>query len=141
MFDVLGRFLHLGVDTYSFVSALNGVLAQRLVRVICSHCKEVDQDAHEAFTQSNKVEQGTVFYKGIGCPHCRGTGFKGRRAISELLLLDDELRELIIARAPIRTLKNAAQTKGTVFLRDAAVQAVCAGWTAVDEIDRVTFAQ
>lgn len=141
VFDVLGRFLHLGVDTYSFVSALNGVLAQRLVRVICPKCKEMDQDTHEAFIESNNLEQGAVFYKGKGCPHCRGTGFKGRRAISELLLLDDELRELIIARAPIRILKSTAQAKGTVFLRDAAVQAVCSGWTTVDEINRVTFVQ
>jgi general secretion pathway protein E len=141
VFDVLGRFLHLGVDTYSFVSALNGVLAQRLVRVICPQCKEVAQESYDAFIQSNHLERGAVFFKGKGCAHCRGTGFKGRRAISELLILDDELRELIIARAPIRILKNTAQAKGTVFLRDAAVQAVRSGWTTIDEIDRVTFAQ
>jgi general secretion pathway protein E len=113
--DVLGRFQHMGVDTYNLVSALNGVLAQRLVRVFCTSCK------------------------GQGCGSCRGTGFKGRKAIGELLVLNDELRELIIARAPARKLKEAAQAAGTVPLRDAALQLVTAGETTLEEINRVTF--
>ena len=113
--DVLGRFQHMGVDTYNLVSALNGVLAQRLVRVFCKACK------------------------GAGCGECRGTGFKGRRAIGELLVLNDELRELIIARAPARKLKEAATAAGTVPLRDAAMQLVNAGETTLEEINRVTF--
>ncbi|HJT62693.1 MAG TPA: GspE/PulE family protein [Burkholderiales bacterium] len=113
--DVLGRFQHMGVDAYNLVSALNGVLAQRLVRVLCKACH------------------------GKGCPDCRGTGFKGRRAIGELLVLNDELRELITARAPARKLKDAARAAGTVPLRDAALALVEAGETTLEEINRVTF--
>jgi general secretion pathway protein E len=113
--DVLGRFQHMGVDSYNLVSALNGVLAQRLVRVFCKACK------------------------GQGCGECRGTGFKGRRAIGELLVLNDELRELIIARAPARKLKEAAKAAGTVALREAAMALVNAGETTLEEINRVTF--
>jgi general secretion pathway protein E len=113
--DVLGRFQHMGVDSYNLVSALNGVLAQRLVRIFCRACKAK------------------------GCGECRGTGFKGRRAIGELLVLNDELRELIIARAPARKLKEAASAAGTVALRDAALQLVNAGETTLEEINRVTF--
>jgi general secretion pathway protein E len=145
VFDVLGRFLHLGVDTYSFVSALNGVLAQRLVRVICTHCKEphaVELEVlEETLGKGTEMNLGQVqLFKGKGCGMCRGTGYKGRRAISELLVLDDEMREVIIARAPIRALKELARNKGTVFLRDAAVQAALAGWTSLDEVNRVAFA-
>jgi general secretion pathway protein E len=113
--DVLGRFQHMGVDTYNLVSALNGVLAQRLVRVLCKTCQ------------------------GKGCGECRGTGFKGRKAIGELLVLNDELRELIAARAPARKLKDAARAAGTVPLRDAAMALVQAGETTLEEINRVTF--
>jgi general secretion pathway protein E len=113
--DVLGRFQHMGVDSYNLVSALNGVLAQRLVRVLCKACH------------------------GKGCGECRGTGFKGRRAIGELLVLNDELRELITARAPARKLKDAARAAGTVPLRDAALALVEAGETTLEEINRVTF--
>jgi general secretion pathway protein E len=113
--DVLGRFLHMGVDTYNLVSALNGVLAQRLVRVLCKECRSQ------------------------GCGACRGTGFKGRRAIGELVVLNDELRELIVARAPARKLKEAARAAGTVPLRDAAMALVQAGETTLEEINRVTF--
>ena len=113
--DVLGRFQHMGVDAYNLVSALNGVLAQRLVRVFCKACK------------------------GNGCGECRGTGFKGRKAIGELLVLNDELRELIMARAPARKLKEAARAAGTVPLRDAALALVEAGETTLEEINRVTF--
>ena len=113
--DVLGRFQHMGVDTYNFVSALNAVLAQRLVRTFCKACK------------------------GKGCGECRGTGFKGRRAIGELLVMNDELRELIIARAPVRRLKEAARAAGSVTLREAAQALVAGGETTLEEINRVTF--
>ena len=113
--DVLGRFQHMGVDSYNLVSALNGVLAQRLVRIFCRTCK------------------------GQGCGDCRGTGFKGRRAIGELLVLNDELRELIVARAPGRKLKEAASATGTIVLREAAMELVNAGETTLEEINRVTF--
>jgi general secretion pathway protein E len=113
--DVLGRFQHMGVDTYNFVSALNAVLAQRLVRTFCKACK------------------------GKGCPECRGTGFRGRKAIGELLVMNDELRELIVARAPARKLKEAAQAAGTIPLRDAALALVQSGESTLEEINRVTF--
>jgi general secretion pathway protein E len=113
--DVLGRFQHMGVDSYNLVSALNGVLAQRLVRVFCRSCR------------------------GKGCGECRGSGFRGRKAIGELLVLNDELRELIIARAPARKLKEVAAAAGTVPLRDAAMQLVQSGETTLEEINRVTF--
>jgi general secretion pathway protein E len=113
--DVLGRFQHMGVDAYNLVSALNGVLAQRLVRVFCKSCLA------------------------RGCNECRNTGFKGRKAIGELLVLNDELRELIIARAPARKLKEVARAAGTVPLREAALRLVDAGETTLEEIDRVTF--
>jgi general secretion pathway protein E len=114
-FDVLGRFMHMGVDPYNLVSALNAVLAQRLVRVFCTSCK------------------------GRGCAQCRGSGFKGRKAIGELLVLNDELRELIIARAPARKLKEVARAAGTTPLREAAMRLVNNGETSLEEINRVTF--
>ncbi|MGQ0544180.1 MAG: GspE/PulE family protein [Betaproteobacteria bacterium] len=114
-FDVLGRFLHMGVDPYNFVSALNAVMAQRLVRVICKSCLS------------------------RGCKDCRNTGFRGRKAIGELLVLNDEMRELIIARAPARKLTDAARAAGTVPLREAAMRLVERGETTFEEINRVTF--
>jgi general secretion pathway protein E len=113
--DVLGRFQHMGVDTYNFVSALNAVLAQRLIRTFCKTCM------------------------GKGCASCRGTGFRGRKAIGELLVMNDELRELIISRAPARKLKEAARAAGTIPLRDAALALVDSGETRLEEINRVTF--
>jgi general secretion pathway protein E len=113
--DVLGRFRHMGVDAYNLVSSLNGVLAQRLVRVLCKKCS------------SN------------GCSECRNTGFRGRKAIGELVVLDDDLRELIVARAPARKLREAARAAGTVPLRDAAMALMQAGETTLEEINRVTF--
>jgi general secretion pathway protein E len=117
VFDVLGRFEHMEVDPYTFVSALNGIVAQRLVRVYCSHCM------------------------GKGCTECRGTGYKGRRAIGECLVMDDELRELIATRASIRTIKDAARARGTRLLRESAEDMVRLGQTSQSEIDRVTFAR
>jgi len=116
VFDVLGRFEHMAVDPYTFVSALNGIVAQRLVRVFCTHCH------------------------GKGCTECRGTGFKGRRAIGECLVLDDELRELIAARAPVRAIKEAARARGTRLLRESAQDMARQGLTSQVEIDRITFA-
>ena len=144
VFDVLGRFLHMGVDLYSFVSALNGILAQRLVRVVCDHCA-VSSSVTAAELKVAGIDpalaSGARFRRGRGCGVCRGTGFKGRKAIGEFLRVNDELRELIIARAPIRSIKNAAVTNGTRFLRDAAVGAACAGLTTIEEVNRVTFAE
>ncbi len=142
VFDVIGRFMHMGVDMYSLVSALNGVLAQRLLRVNCKHCEEDDYPTPELLHASGLNEDqvlGWSFRAGKGCGHCRGSGFKGRKAIAEILNLNDEIRELIIARAPIRQLKQAAQANGTMLLRASALALVRKGETTLSEINRVTF--
>jgi general secretion pathway protein E len=142
VFDVLGRFMHMGVDPYSFVSALNGILAQRLVRLNCPHCSAVDHpDAALLADSGIDAEQAADvnFHSGRGCGQCRGTGFKGRKAIAEMLFLNDEIRELITAREPVRRIKEAARRNGTRFLREAAVDLVRHGETTLQEINRVTF--
>ena len=142
-FDVLGRFMHMGVDVYNFVSGLNAVLAQRLVRVICRECAVADKPDELALRESRIVERDLSryrFMRGRGCAHCRGTGYRGRKATGELLVMNDDLRELIVARAPVRKLKEAAAETGTVPLRESALDLVRAGETTLDEINRVTFA-
>ena len=144
VFDVLGRFLHMGVDTYSFVSALNGVLAQRLVRMVCPVCSEPHAptvaELEEAGVRATPTD-GYAWRRGRGCGNCRGTGYKGRKAIAELLRMNDELRELMIARAPIRTIKECARAKGTAFLRESALLAAARGHTTLEEVVRVTFSE
>jgi len=142
-FDVIGRFTHMEVDPYSFVSALSGVLAQRLLRINCAHCSEPVQLAPEVLAASAVDParlQGRTLRAGRGCGKCRGTGYKGRKAIGELLLLDDAMREMIVARAPVRQIKEAAARQGTRFLREAATELVLAGQTTLDEVNRVTLA-
>jgi general secretion pathway protein E len=142
VFDVIGRFMHMNVDLYGFVSALNAILAQRLVRMVCPHCAEPFTPTKDLLIESNLEEKdikGWKFMLGRGCRECRGAGYKGRKAIAELMILTDELRELITARAPVRQLKDAAQRAGTRFLRDAAFDAVKKGETTLQEINRVTF--
>jgi len=144
VFDVLGRFTHMDVDPYSFVAALNGIVAQRLVRVNCPHCVTDREPAAELLRESGLAHADVSrfrFRSGAGCGHCRGTGYKGRRAIAEILALTDELREMIVAREPIRRLKAVAQANGTAFLREAALDLVAAGITDLAEINRVTFVQ
>ena len=140
--DVLGRFLHMGVDTYSFASALNGILAQRLVRLNCTHCSIPYQPTLNELTESAitpEQARNANFCRSRGCGHCRGSGYKGRHAIGEVLRLNDEIRELIVARSPIRTVKDAAKANGTRFLREAALELALAGKTTLEEINRVTF--
>jgi len=140
VFDVIGRMMHMGLDPYSFVSALNGILAQRLVRVNCPHCSEPYQPSAQLLADSGLDAGGDfAFCAGRGCGQCRGTGYKGRRAIAEMLLLNDEIRELIVARAPIRALKEAAFRSGVKLLRAAALDMACVGDTTLEEINRVTF--
>jgi general secretion pathway protein E len=142
VFDVIGRFMHMGVDPYNFVSALNGILAQRLVRLNCPHCSSEDTpDAKLISVSGLKSEQLSqfTFRAGRGCGHCRGTGYKGRKAIAEVLYLNDEIRERIIAREPIRHIKEAAVRNGTTFLRESALALVKKGETTLQEINRVTF--
>ncbi|AMV72780.1 GspE/PulE family protein [Desulfuromonas carbonis] len=144
VFDVLGRFLHMGIDAYNFVSCLNCVAAQRLVRKICPHCRQqVPADPQLLLDSGLKIEAmaDQVFFEGAGCSECHGTGYMGRSAIVELLELTDEIRELIITRAPVTELKRAAKACGTVFLRDAALEKVFSGITTLREINRVTFVE
>jgi general secretion pathway protein E len=142
VFDVIGRFMHMGVDPYSFVSALNGIAAQRLVRINCGHCAQELQPDGALLAESGlsaQQVQGWRLRAGRGCGHCRGTGFRGRKAIAEIMVLNDEIRELIVAREPIRKVKEAARRAGTHFLREAALAVVGAGETSLQEINRVTL--
>jgi len=141
-FDVLGRFTHMGVDSYNLVSALNAVLAQRLLRVVCADCAVDDRPAPELLAASRLPSAGLEAYRfrrGRGCARCRGSGYRGRRAIGELLVMQDELRELIVAREPLRRLKEVARAAGTVPLREIALRMVAAGETTLEEANRVTF--
>ena len=140
-FDVIGRFKHMGVDPYSFVSALNGIVAQRLVRINCPDCRRPAHPDDHVIAESGLGDDvsGYQFMAGPGCGTCRGTGFKGRKAIAEFLVLDDELREMIVANAPIRQIKEVARKGGTRFLREAALALVRSGDTTLEEINRVTF--
>lgn len=142
VFDVLGRFMHMGVDPYSFVSALNGILAQRLLRVVCPNCiAEFRPDEGMLRHSGISLEDASSyrFVHGVGCGHCRGTGYKGRKAIAEILQLNDEIRELIISREPIRRIKESAKENGTRLLREAALELVRDGITSLQEVNRVTF--
>lgn len=141
VFDVIGRFAHMGVDPYSFVSALNGIVAQRLVRLLCPNCMVAERPDHQMIVDSGITpEQAELFdfRSAKGCGHCRGSGYRGRNAIAEILLLNDEIRELIIAQAPIRRIKEAAWLNGTRFLREAALDLVKTGQTSLQEANRVT---
>lgn len=140
--DVLGRFLNMKVDLYNFVSALNCVLAQRLVRKICLHCKNPAQPSAQLLEDSG-LDIGKYadqeFFEGSGCLECSGTGFFGRMAISELLNLSDRIRELILDRRPASEIRRAAQEEGMMFLRESALQKVLDGVTTLREINKVTF--
>jgi type IV pilus assembly protein PilB len=142
--DVLGRFLNMGVEPYQFVSALNCVLAQRLVRNICAHCKRkatVTRAMLEESGMDPALEHSGLFFEGAGCIECGGTGFKGRHAICELLDLSDNIREMILARRPSSEIKKAAREEGMRFLRESAVERVLNGSTTLREINKVTFVE
>ena len=142
VFDVFGRFTHMGIDPYAFVSALNGIWAQRLVRMNCPHCAAqftpTDEELASVNLERNDVAD-YVFMQGKGCGDCRGTGYQGRRSIAEILTLNDEIRELIVDKAPIRQIKAAAHANGTRSLRMAALALVRRGATTLSEIKRVTL--
>ena len=135
----------MGVEPYQFVSALNCVLAQRLVRLICTHCKRPVEDR----PRSSCIESGMdpalarthTFYEGSGCIECGGTGFKGRMAICELLDLTDRIRDMILERKPNSEIKRAAREEGMRFLRESAVERVMLGLTTLREINKVTFVE
>ncbi len=142
--DVLGRFLNMGVEAYQFVSALNCVLAQRLVRNICVHCKrpatvtrvQLDESALDP-----SLEFSGLFFEGAGCMECGGTGYKGRTAICELLDLTDRIREMILDKRATSEIKKAARDEGMRFLRESAVERVLIGKTTLREINKVTFVE
>jgi len=142
VFDVFGRFTHMGIDPYAFVSALNGIWAQRLVRMNCPHCAAQYDPSDEELASVNLERSevaGYLFMQGKGCGDCRGTGYKGRRSIAEILTLNDEIRELIVDKRPIRQIKQAAYDNGTRSLRLAALALVRRGATTLTEIKRVTL--
>jgi general secretion pathway protein E len=141
VFDVVSRFTHMGVDTYSFVSALSGVLAQRLIRIVCEQCAEPRTPTRELLEESQlsvAASAGFNFTVGRGCQHCRGSGYRGRKAIGELLVLNDELREAIINRAPVRQLKEMSKKDGVRLIRSVALDLVRRGETTLEEVNRVT---
>jgi len=142
--DVLGRFLNMGVEAYQFVSALNCVMAQRLVRLICADCKRqvhVDREELAASGLDPALADSHPFFEGAGCIECNGTGFKGRTAICELLDLSDRIREMILAQRPASEIKHAARAEGMQFLRESAIEKVLAGHTTLREINKVTFVE
>src|SRR5215211_490771 len=142
--DVLGRFLNMGVEAYQFVSALNCVLAQRLVRNTCQHCKRpatITRSMLEESALDPALENRGLFFEGAGCMECGGTGFKGRHAICELLDLSDAIRELILARRPTSEIKKQAREEGMRFLRESAVEQVLKGTTTLREVNKVTFVE
>ena len=140
--DVLGRFLNMGVEPYNFVSALNCILAQRLVRTVCEHCvREVHYD-NEMLTMSGLVPSewaGFQFREGVGCIECAGTGYRGRSAIHELLELTDHIRDLLLEKRPSSEIRKAAKDEGMSFLRDSALDKVREGVTTLKEVNKVTF--
>jgi type IV pilus assembly protein PilB len=140
--DVLGRFLNMGVEPYNFVSALNCILAQRLVRVICEHCKRPVHHPESDLVESGlnpAVWREVTFYEGTGCFECGGTGFRGRTAIHELLDLSERIREMILDKRPSSEIKRVAREEGMTFLRESAVEKARLGVTTLKEINKVTF--
>jgi type IV pilus assembly protein PilB len=140
--DVLGRFLNMGVEAYNFVSALNCILAQRLVRVICPHCRTAVRYPDEYLVESGfQPEQWRDFdfFEGRGCFECSGTGFRGRTAIHELLDLSERIRELILDKRPASEIRRQAREEGMTFLRESAVEKMREGHTTLKEINKVTF--
>jgi len=140
--DVLGRFLNMGVEPYNFVSALNCILAQRLVRQVCEFCvQDVHYNDDQLRENGLKPEEwrDVVFKEGPGCIECGGTGYRGRSAIHELLELDDEIREMLLEKRPGSEIRKKARDKGMNFLRDSALERVRAGITTLKEINKVTF--
>ena len=141
VFDVIGRFANMGVDSYSLVAALNGIVAQRLLRMNCPQCLEPTEPEAELVQRSGLTHghtTGATFKRGMGCAHCRGTGYKGRLAIAETLPMSDILRDQLVQRAPLSQIRQSARDSGFTSLRDAAVALAVAGETTLEEINRVT---
>ncbi len=140
-FEVVARFMHMGIEPYNLMAALNCIVAQRLIRVLC-HCKIKTSISEKKLVESGidpDLIKGRDFYRDKGCEDCKGTGFKGRKAIIELVVLDDDMREMFIKRAPLSVLKKKAAESGTVFLRKAAINEVLNGETTLREANRISF--
>ena len=141
VFDVIGRFANMGVDSYSLVAALNGIVAQRLLRMSCPQCA-TDADPSPELLERSGIGSCDLnfsrFKRSLGCAHCRGTGYKGRRAIAETLPMNDILRDQLVQKAPLSQIRQSARSSGFTSLRDAAVALACDGSTTLEEINRVT---
>src|SRR5438876_5751009 len=144
VFDVIGRFLHMGVEPYNFVSALNCVMAQRLVRLLCRSCRHPAEVSETLLRESGldpDLYQDQVFHDAPGCEECGGAGFRGRAPVAELLDMSDRIRQMILERRPTAEIKQAAREEGMTFLRESALETVFAGATTLREINKVTFVQ
>jgi type II secretory ATPase GspE/PulE/Tfp pilus assembly ATPase PilB-like protein len=143
VFDVIGRFIHMGVEPYNFVSALNCIMAQRLVRVLCGHCRRPAELSPAQLRESgvDAAHAGRAFYEADGCAECGYTGFRGRTAVAELLDMSDRIRQMILERRPGSEIKQAAREEGMTFLRESAVAKALAGVTSLREINKVTFVE
>jgi type IV pilus assembly protein PilB len=143
--DVIGRFINMGVEPYNFVSALNCVLAQRLVRMLCAICKREYKPSDEELSESGMslatLPKGQLFFRSVGCDACNHTGYRGRTAIHELLDMSDSIREMIIERRPGSEIRRQAEKEGLSSLRESAVKKVFLGLTTLHEINRVTFVE
>ena len=144
VFDVIGRFASMGIDAYNFLAALNCVLAQRLVRILCPSCR-TPVKAQQALIEESGLDyvqyKDTLFYEGTGCPQCHGTGYRGRKCITEFLDLTDEIKEMIHAERPLSEIRYRAVTDGMITLRQSALKKVLDGETSLREINRVTFSE
>lgn len=142
--DVIGRFLNMGVEPYNFVSSLNCVLAQRLVRMLCNHCRKEHKPTDEELTESGlnpDKYRAEIFYQSVGCEVCNSTGYRGRTAIHELLDVTDNIRDIILERRPGSEVRRAARSEGLTSLRESAIAKVFLGVTTLHEINRVTFVE
>lgn len=144
VFDVIGRFASMGIDAYNFLAALNCVLAQRLVRILCPSCR-TPMKAQQTLIEESGLDynqyKDTLFYEGTGCPQCHGTGYRGRKCITEFLDLTDEIKEMIHAERPLSEIRYRAVTDGMITLRQSALKKVLNGETSLREINRVTFSE
>jgi type IV pilus assembly protein PilB len=142
--DVIGRFINMGVEPYNFVSALNCIMAQRLVRVVCPNCKRPKKHSPEELTEAGldpAVWSAIPLVEGAGCLECSGTGFHGRTAICELLDLTDRIREMIVDRRPTSEIKRVAREEGMITLRESGLAKIRSGITTLKEINKVTFVE
>jgi general secretion pathway protein E len=142
VFDVFGRFTHMGLDPYAVASAVNGIWAQRLIRLNCQSCSRLVSPPQSLLSRLGLQQQQSnrwSYKAGTGCVQCRGTGYQGRQAIAEILVLSDTLRELIIAKAPLSAIKTEAKVEGLLPLKEAALSLAMRGLTTLEEVKRVCY--